>query len=90
MTDEERGREWCERNGRKPDYCTRDGRQVWRWVYDDGPEYALPHPLWEALYSTAGVSRFKREEHAYDAVGAALRELEQRAADIRAVLEGTA
>lgn len=88
MTDEERGRKWCERNGRKPDHCTRYGIKWFRWVYDDGPEYALPHPLWDVMYSTDGVLRFERESHAYDAVGAALRELERQAEDIRAVLEG--
>jgi hypothetical protein len=88
VTDEERGRQWCERNGRRPERCTRNGIRVWRWVYDTGPEYALPLPLWDALCSTVGESRFVLESHAYDAVGVAMRELERRAADIRAVLEG--
>ncbi len=88
LTDEQIGRIWCGNNDRRPDHSPRPGLPPWRWVYDDGPRYALPHPLWEALYATAGVSCFDTEADAYAAVGAGLRELKRRADEIAAVLEG--
>lgn len=84
MTDEQLGRLWCGCHGRRPDHSPRPGLPPWRWVYDDGPVYALPHPLWEVM----SVSRHETESDAYAAVGAALRELKRRADEIAAVLEG--
>jgi hypothetical protein len=86
VTDEALGRLWCERNDRRPDYYPRLGLPPWRWVYDDAPVYALPHPLWEVM----SVSRHETEADAYAAVGAALRELKLRADEIAAVLDSLA
>ena len=86
MTDEQLGRLWCERNGKRPGHWPRHGLPPWRWACDDGPVYALPHPLWEVM----SVSRHETEADAYAAVGAGLRELKRRADEIAAVLEGVA
>ena len=88
LSDEQLGRLWCERNNRAPDYAPRPGWSSWRWVYDDGPTYALPHPLWVTVYDTVRQSRFDTEAAAYAAVGSALRELHKRAGEIAAVLGG--
>lgn len=91
LTDEQLGRKWCERNNRSPDHSPRPGLPPWRWVYDDGPRYALPHPLWEVMRSQLSAwshMRWMSESDAYAAVGAALRELKRKADEIAAVLEG--
>ena len=84
MTDEELGRQWCQRNGKQPDYRPWHQRpdRPWRWVYDDGPVYALP----KVLYDQLGMSRHASEADAYAAVGAALRELRAKAKEIAEVL----
>lgn len=84
MTDEELGRQWCQRNGKQPDYRPWHQRpdRPWRWVYDDGPVYALP----TVLYDQLGMSRHASEADAYAAVGAALRELRAKAKEIAEVL----
>lgn len=88
MTDEELGGKWCERNGKRPDYNPQFGYTErllpWRWVYDDGPDYAVPIVLWQCLPKF----RFGTQAEAYAAVGQALRELHRRAGEIAAVLEG--
>jgi hypothetical protein len=86
VTDEQLGRKWCERHSRRPDHSPRPGLPPWRWVYDDGPRYALPHPLWEVM----SVSRHETEADAYAAVGSALRELKRRADEIAVVLDSLA
>ena len=86
MTDEQLGRLWCERHDRRPDHSPRPGLPPWRWVYDDGPRYALLYPIWEGM----SVSRYEEESDAYAAVGAALRELKRRADEIAAVLDSLA
>lgn len=88
LSDEQLGRLWCERNNRAPDYDPLPGYLPWRWVCDDGPVYGLPHPIWDAIYDTAGISRFSSEYLAYAAVGAALRFLHRLAGEIAAVLGG--
>ena len=82
MTDEQIGREWCERNGKRPDEYPRRGLPPFRWVCDDGPVYGLPHVVTREM----GVTRYETESDAYAAVGAALRALRQRAAEIAEVL----
>lgn len=82
MTDEQIGRLWCERNGKRPTLLTAHDGRSWRWVYDDGPSHALPVLLFDHL----GHSRHHTEADAYDAVGAALRELKRRADEIAVVL----
>lgn len=88
LSDEQLGRRWCERHGRRPDHRRKGQREslgmVWAWVYDDGPVYALPACLWDCLPR----NRFSTEPEAYAAVGAALRELHRRAGEIAAVLGG--
>ena len=88
LSDEQLGRLWCQLNNRAPDHDQRPGYLPWRWVCDDGPTCGLPHPIWDAIYDTAGISRFSSEYLAYAAVGAALRELHWRAGEIAAVLRG--
>ncbi len=84
LSDEQLGRLWCERNNRAPDHDPRPGYLPWRWVYDDGPTYALPYVVWEQIHT----NRFSTEADAYAAVGSALRELHRRAGEIAAVLGG--
>ena len=85
LSDEQLGRLWCERNGRAPDGDKfRTHHTPWRWVYDDGPTYALPDCLWDSLPR----KRFETEAEAYAALGQALRELRRRAGEIAAVLGG--
>lgn len=86
MADEQLGRAWCEANGKRPDHC-RKGKDErlgmrWKWVYDDGPEHALPRTLFNEL----DMARHRTEANAYAAVGAALRQLRRRAAEITDVL----
>jgi hypothetical protein len=91
LSDEQLGRLWCERHERRPDEWPRPGLPPWRWVYDDGPVYALPWPVYEVIRGMLGRStpvRFSSEYLAYAAVGAALRELHRRAGEIAAVLGG--
>lgn len=89
LSDEQLGRKWCERNGRRPELWPRLGLPPWRWVYDDGPTYALPLILFDEIKTGAGtVERFRTEAEAYAAVGSALRELHRRAGEIAAVLGG--
>ena len=86
LSDEQLGRLWCERHGKRPDYVQRGRYPFWRWVYDDGPEYALPLIMIEQM---RGVFRqFTSEAAAYSAVGSALREMHRRAGEIAAVLGG--
>ena len=85
MTDEEYGRAWCERNGKRPDYCPHATLPPWRWTCHDGPACGLPRKLY---YSLGHPTRYATESAAYAEVGATLRELERQAEDIRAVLEG--
>ena len=75
LSDEQLGRLWCERHGRAPDHDPRPGYPPWRWVYDDGPDYAVPIVLWQCLPKF----RFGTKTDAYAAVGQALRELHRRA-----------
>lgn len=84
MTDEELGRRWCQRNGKQPDYRPWHQRpdHPWRWVCDDGPVYGLPYVVTREM----GITRYETEADAYAAVGAALRALRQRAAEIAEVL----
>ncbi len=84
LSDEQLGRLWCERHGRAPDHYPRQHYPPWRWVYDDGPTYALPHMLWEEMRT----SMYENQAQAYAAVGAALRALKQRAGEIADVLGG--
>lgn len=87
LSDEQLGRLWCERHGKRPDEYPRLRLPPWRWVYDDGPVYALPRLVWDEIKTGHGtVERFRTEAEAYSAVGAALRELHKRAGEIAAVL----
>lgn len=91
MTDEALGRVWCERNGKRPDYTEHyPAYTQWRWVYGDGPTFALPIPIYNSLRGLVEPSavRFPTESRAYAAVGAALRKLKRRADEIAAVLDG--
>ena len=86
MTDDELGRQWCSATGRDPDHRPWHQRpdHPWRWANDDGPTYALPSVVYNALVA----HRHATEADAYAAVGAALRELQQRAVEIAEVLKG--
>ena len=91
LSDEQLGRLWCERNGKRPEHYPRPGVPPWRFSYDDGPVYALPLLLYETMRSRLPADahlRWVREELAYAAVGHALRELHRRAGEIAAVLGG--
>lgn len=84
MNDEQLGRLWCDRNGKRPTLLPAQDGRSWRWVYDDGPPHALPILLFDGLPH----SRHRTEADAYAAVGAGLRELKRRADEIAAVLNG--
>ena len=88
LSDEQLGRKWCERHGKRPDYRRKGQREslgmVWVWVCDDGPVHALPACLWDCLPR----KRCDTEVNAYAAVGFALRELHRRSGEIAAVLGG--
>lgn len=87
MTDEQLGRLWCERNGKRPSLdATPESlhERPWVWVYDDGPANALPSPLFDRLCHP----RHRTPADAYSAVGAALRDLHRLAEEIRGILGG--
>lgn len=84
MTDEQLGRAWCERNGKRPDHYPRTGLPPWRWTCDDGPTYALPYEVWDRM---AEPSRYETEAAAYAAVGAALRELVADSDELRRIAD---
>lgn len=88
LSDEQLGRLWCQLNNRAPDHAPYPSYtqrlSPWRWVYDDGPTYAVPLVVWQCLPKF----RFGTEAEAYAALGQALRELHRRAGEIAAVLGG--
>jgi hypothetical protein len=85
MTDEQIGRAWCAANGRRPDYRPeRNTRWRYRWVYDDGPEYALPKEVFNRLYKPF----YDTEADAYTAVGEVVMEIVHESERLRRIADG--
>lgn len=83
MTDEQLGRAWCERNGKRPDHYPRTGLPPWRWTCDDGTVYLIPYSLAAEL----GLNQYETEADAYADLGQALRAVARHCDDLRP-LEG--
>lgn len=72
MPDEQLGREWCGRNGLKPEHLANRGRPMFRWADGSGVN-GLPHALYAAVVER-GRAYAATAAPMYEAVGAALRE----------------
>ena len=82
MTDEELGRAWCAKNGKRPDEL-RLALPAFRWVCGDNSSNALP----ENVSSRLGRTWYSTKADAYAAVGAALRELVADSDTLRALAD---